>query len=161
MHRLLNVPEHDNPTSSMLTPQAAFMLQRAPLLAIGTVDPEGNPWTTLWGGEPGFSRPLGGSIVGTRTIVDAKNDPVVKILFGGHDDGEVIKEQGPGRMVGGLTIDLASRKRVKLYGRMVAGALNSVRIDDDEESGEDPKLGEIPAQAEVQLVVNIEQSLGE
>ncbi|KAJ9640339.1 hypothetical protein H2199_005878 [Coniosporium tulheliwenetii] len=135
MHRLLRVPEQDNPTSSMLTPQAAFMLQRAPLLAVGTLDTSNRPWTTIWGGEPGFSRSLGASIVGVRTAVDGKYDPVVETLNGG-----------------GLAIDLATRKRVKLFGRMVAGALS--RADVEAEGGE--KGG----QGEIQLVVRIEQSLG-
>ncbi|KAJ9667413.1 hypothetical protein H2201_002614 [Coniosporium apollinis] len=153
MHRLLRVPEQDNPTSSMLTPQAAFMLQRAPLLAVGTLDTSNRPWTTIWGGEPGFSRSLGASIVGVRTAVDGKYDPVVETLVGGNGDGEVVRETGRGRMVGGLAIDLATRKRVKLFGRMVAGALS--RADVEAEGGE--KGG----QGEIQLVVRIEQSLGQ
>jgi len=47
-------------------------------------------------------------------------------------------------MIGGLAIDLETRRRVKLYGRMVAGALSATEKD----------IGE------VQLVVKIEQSLG-
>ncbi|EON68613.1 hypothetical protein W97_07871 [Coniosporium apollinis CBS 100218] len=152
MHRLLRVPEQDNPTSSMLTPQAAFMLQRAPLLAIGTLDAEQRPWTTIWGGDPGFSRSLGASIIGVRTAVDGRYDPVVETLVGGNGDGEVVKETGRGRMVGGLAIDLTTRKRVKLFGRMVAGALSRV----DGEGDGDGKGGH----GEIQLVVRIEQSLG-
>ena len=154
MHQLMSVPKHDNPTSSMLTPQASFMLQRAPLLAIGTVDDQGQPWTTIWGGEPGFSQPLGPSIVGTRTLVDRKYDPVVQSLIGGQDDGEVVKGEGLGKMVSGLTIDLMTRKRVKIYGRMIAAALS--RISDDEMHQE----SDTSAQGQVQLVVRIEQSLG-
>ena len=74
MHDLLHVPPQDNPTSAMLTPQASFMLQRAPLLAIGTLDSDSRPWTALWGGVSGFSEPLGGGFVGTRTLVDGKFD---------------------------------------------------------------------------------------
>jgi len=151
MHRLLHVPPQDNPTSPQLTPQAAYMLQAAPLLAIGTLDAQKRPWTTIWGGEPGFSRPLGGGMVGIRTRVDRKYDPVIQALVGGGEDGEVVREEGRGRMVGGLTIDLATRKRVKLFGRMVAGALGRVGQDEGEEGGE----------GEVQLVVKVEQSLGE
>lgn len=153
MHRLLRVPEQDNPTSSMLTPQAAFMLQRAPLLAIGTLDAEQRPWTTVWGGEPGFSMSLAASIIGVRTAVDGKYDPVVEALVGGNGDGEVVRETGRGRMVGGLTIDLATRKRVKLFGRMVAGALSRAEGDGDGK-GEG-------SHGEIQLVVRIEQSLGQ
>ncbi|KAG4434833.1 hypothetical protein IFR05_009672 [Cadophora sp. M221] len=144
MHKLLRVPTQDNPTQPYLTPQAANTLIRAPLIALGTLDEEGRPWTTLWGGEAGFSRAIAQGIIGVRTTVDKKYDPVVKVLLGDKADGEVVQVQGTGKMVSGLTINLETRKRVKLYGRMVAGALAAT------EEG----VGE------VQLVVKIEQSLG-
>ena len=151
MQNLLRVPYQENPTSPFLTPGAAYMLQSSPLLALGTLDKEGRPWTTIWGGEPGFSRPIAQSIVGVKTLVDRKHDPVVETLLGGRDDGEVVREEGKGRMVSGLVIDLEKRKRVKLYGRMVAGALAR---SGDEGDVNDNGTGE------VQLVVKIEQSLG-
>ena len=52
-----------------------------------------------------------------------------------------------GELMSGLAIDLDSRLRVKLSGRMVAGALQ----EPEKDSGA----------AEVQLVVKIETSLGE
>ncbi|OCK78738.1 oxidoreductase-like protein [Lepidopterella palustris CBS 459.81] len=158
MHQLMHVPDrYDNPTSSMLTPQASWMLQRAPLLAIGTLDDSGRPWTTIWGGKPGFSQPLGSSIVGSRTFVDRKYDPVVQALVGGRSDGEVVKGE-VGRMVSGLAIDLMSRKRVKLYGRMMAAALAPVEHDEDEAYVDD--VSDLSGQGQLQLVVKIEQSLG-
>lgn len=144
MHKLLKVPEQDNPTSPFLTPFASSLLIRSPLVAIGTLDSEDRPWTSLWGGESGFSRAIAQNIIGVKTTVDKTYDPVVEKLFEGKDDGEVIQEKGKGKMVGGLAIDLESRRRVKLYGRMIAGALSAT------EDG----IGE------VQLVVKIEQSLG-
>ena len=54
-------------------------------------------------------------------------------------------------MVSGLTIDLETRKRTKLFGRMVAGAL-TLREDEATDSRQ--------SIAEVQLVLKIEQSLG-
>jgi hypothetical protein len=144
MHRLLRVPEYDNPTSPFLSPHAARLLVHSPLVAVGTLDSTGRPWTSLWGGETGFSQPIGQSIIGMKARVDRKHDPVIGILLGEKADGEVIKEEVPGRMVSGLGIDLESRNRVKLYGRMVAGALAATEGD----------------AGEVQLVVRIEQSLG-
>ena len=144
MHKLLKVPDRENPTSPFLSPFASNLLIRAPLVAVGTLDAEGRPWTALWGGEPGFSRAIAQSVIGVKTTVERTYDPVVEALFGGKADGEVIQEQGKGKMVGGLAIDLETRRRVKLYGRMVAGALAAT------EEG----VGE------VQLVVKIEQSLG-
>jgi len=145
MHKLLRLPHMDNPTQPYLAPNASYMLMRSPLIALGTLDSAGRPWTSLWGGEPGFSRPVAQSVMGVKTTVDRIHDPVIEILLGGRADGEVIQEKGAGRMVSGLAIDLETRRRVKLYGRMVVAALSAT------EEG----LGE------VQLVVKIEQSLGE
>ena len=144
MHKMLRVPHADNPTQPYLTPFAQNLLMLSPLVALGTLDAQGRPWTTLWGGEPGFSRPIAQSIIGVKATVDRTYDPVVETLLGAKADGEVIQEQGTGKMVSGLAIDLESRRRVKLYGRMIAGALAAT------EEG----IGE------VQLVVKIEQSLG-
>lgn len=144
MHKLLKVPERDNPTSPFLSPYASNLLIRSPLVALGTLDADGRPWTTLWGGEAGFSRAVAQSIIGIKTTVERSYDPVLETLFGGKADGEVVRQEGVGKMVGGLAIDLESRRRVKLYGRMIAGALSAT----EENVGE------------VQLVVKIEQSLG-
>jgi hypothetical protein len=144
MHKLLRVPDQDNPTSSFLTPFAAQTLMRSPLLALGTLDTEGRPWTTIWGGEPGFSRPIAQSIIGIRATVDSVHDPIIQIVIGEKQDGEVVSADGPGKMISGLGIDLESRKRVKLYGRAAASALSSTE----------------PGVGDVQLVVKIEQSLG-
>lgn len=155
MHQALHVPEQDNPTVPMLTQQAATMLQRAPLLAIGTLDAENRPWTTIWGGDRGFSQAIGQSIVGIRTPVAPHLDPVVERLVGKETGGEVAREEGKGKMVGGLAIDLETRKRVKVYGRMVAGALGARTKTEDEATSET-----IEPQGEIQLVVKVEQSLG-
>lgn len=152
MHRLTKVEKQENPNSPYLTPSAAHMLQRAPLLALGTVDKKGRPWTTVWGGEVPLARPVAQSIIGVRALVDSETDPVVESLYNGRDDGEVVKEQGAGRMISGLTINLETRRRVKLYGRMIAGALSKIDPENDQNS--------ISSVGQAQLVVKIEQSLG-
>ncbi|TKA72509.1 hypothetical protein B0A55_07027 [Friedmanniomyces simplex] len=151
MQQLMRVPSMDNPTVPALSPQLAHHLQVAPLIAIGTLDQQGRPWTTLWGGEKGLARSLGGGIAGFRTPVTGRHDPVVEELVGKEATGEVVKEAGRGRMIAGLTIDLETRKRVKLYGRMIAGALSR---------REDEVTGHEKVVAEIQLVLKIEQSIG-
>ena len=129
MHHLLRVPPQDNPTSAMLTPQASFMFQRAPLLALGTLDAQSRPWATLWGGEPGFSEQLGGGFIGTRTLVDGTNDPVVQALVSGNEKGEMTQAKDGGKLVAGLAIDLMTRKRVKTAGRMIAGVIRDIDVE--------------------------------
>lgn len=144
MHKLLRVPNYGNPSSPYLDAYSANFLTRSPLLALGTLDAEGRPWTTIWGGEAGFAQPVAQSIIGMKTTVNRELDPVTKVLLGDIADGEVYQEKGVGKMVSGLAIDLETRRRVKVYGRMIAGAFTKT------EEG----VGE------VQLVVKIEESLG-
>lgn len=146
MHNLMRVPEADNPSVPTLSPGAAYLTQQAPLLALGTLDKDGRPWTTIWGGKPGFAGQFAQSTIGIRSLVDTTYDPVVQALLGGNADGELVKAEGGGKMVSGLAIDLEHRRRVKLYGRMVAGALEG--------------LGSTGDFGQAQLAVNIEQSLG-
>ena len=148
VHELTSVPYTDNPNSPFLLPRAAYLIQRFPLISLGTLDDQDRPWATLWGGEPPFALPVAQSIIGIRTTVDASYDPVLEALYKGKDDGEVVREDGPGRMISGLSISLEERNRVKLYGRMVAGALNAQEGESSEGR---------PGQ--VQLVIKIEQSL--
>lgn len=158
MHELLRVPNQDNPTSAMLTPQASFMLQRAPLLAIGTLDDQSRPWTALWGGAPGFSEPIGGGFVGTRTLVDSKFDPVVQTLVGGAEKGEMLQPQDGGKMLSGLAIDLLTRKRVKIAGKLAAGTIREIDIETNNNVTLPPDAPR--TQSQIQLVTKIEQSLG-
>lgn len=160
MHSLLHIPSDsmDNPTSTFMTPQAATMLVRAPTIALGALDADGRPWATLWGGEPGFAQPLGGGVFGVRAPVDRKFDPVAQALVDGKTEGEVVRDEGArGRMVAGLPFDLVTRKRVKVYGRMVVASLGR----GGGEEGEGEGGGDDDGAGEMQLVVKVEQSLGE
>lgn len=139
VQRLLQVPERDNPTTPYLSPGAGFLVQQAPLLALGTLDSEGRPWSTIWGGTEGFAAPVAESSIGLRTQIDTKYDPVAQTLLGNWDDQH---DNYLGKMVSGLAIDLEHRKRVKLYGRMESGSMSHTD----------------PGQA--QLVVHIEESMG-
>ncbi|KAJ6127114.1 hypothetical protein N7523_002726 [Penicillium sp. IBT 18751x] len=142
MHRLMRVPDMDNPAVPYLSANGGYFLTQAPLIAVGTVDFQGRPWTSLWGGKKGFAGPIAESIIGLKTVVDSTYDPVVKILLGSQAiDEEGAPRQSPGNMVSGLAIDLEHRRRWKLFGRMVAGSL-------DEELGQ------------AQLAVHIDESLG-
>jgi NAD(P)H-flavin reductase len=152
MMHAMGAPIHENPSSPGITPQLAFHLANAPLMAVGTVDRQGAPWTTLWGGEQGLARALGGGVAGIRTVVAQQHDPVVETLVGQNTSGSVVREQGTGRMVSGLTIDLSTRKRVKMFGRMIAGALGVKEKEEPARGG--------ATEAEIQLVLKIEESLG-
>lgn len=127
--------------------------------------------------EP-LAQPLGrNGVMGIKSQVEGLWDPVVEVLVGGKDgdgDGEgsgsgsesgkvVVRreEEGKGRMISGLTIDLERRKRVKFFGRMVVGALGWRRRGrrKEEEEGEEGD-GREESIAEMQLVLKVEQRYG-
>ncbi|KAL2063352.1 hypothetical protein VTL71DRAFT_5157 [Oculimacula yallundae] len=147
MHRIMHVSGQGNPNSPFLSPGAGYMIQGAPLLALGALDDLDRPWTTIWGGDPGFGKPVAKNVIGVKTAVDRRFDPVVEALLGDAVDGEIVRDEGKEKLVGGLTIDLESRMRVKLHGNMIAGAMEGSR---DKEKG----VGQM------QLVVSISKTVG-
>ena len=149
---LLHVPPMDYPVSPGLSPYAARLLQMCSMVAIGTLDDHDQPWTTLLGREPGFARFLGQSIIGLKTLVDSKYDPVVQLLMGGKPYGEVNEMGNNGRLMSGLGIHLEARERVKFAGRAVATSVG----DSTPEAKEDDDCA-----VEMQAVFAISQSMGE
>lgn len=180
-------PDFENPTIPHLSPLLSRQLQISPLIALGTIDCQGWPVTTLLGkggggsgstteGEGGeeegeeepLAQPLGrNGVMGIKAQVEGLWDPVVEVLVGGKGDGDggsgsgsgsekvVVRreEEGKGRMISGLTIDLERRKRVKFFGRMVVGALGWRRRGEEEDGREE-------SIAEMQLVLKVEQRYG-
>lgn len=148
MQKLLRVPYQDNPTSPFLTPYAARLLPQVPMLALGTLDDAGRPWTTLLGGEAGFVRSLGQSVVGIKTLVDPLHDPVIDILLRDKHEDQTQQRENDHPIVSALGIDLATRSRVKLAGNLVAGLLRPTST----------QLG--GNSTEAQIVIKVVQSLG-
>lgn len=145
MHGLLKVPRLENPTSPGLPAQYGMRVTRSSLVALGTLDND-QPWTTIWGGERGFARPVAEGILALNTSVDTHHDPVFRSLWGADaenfEEGAVVRpKDGRGKTVAGLAIDLGTRDRVKLAGKMIAGATVN-----------DGKM--------VQMAVAVEESLG-
>jgi hypothetical protein len=150
MHKIFGVPRMHNPTSQALTYSSAYRVQQCPLLAIGTLDKENRPWSSLWGGEEAMARAIGKSTIGVNTLVDNRYDPVVESLMERKSRKGVSSSSGKGAMIGGLSIDLETRDRVKLFGWMADDAID---VSGDE-SGEE-KFGLL------RMAINIVQSLGE
>lgn len=126
MHDLLHVPHRDNPTAPFLTFGANLLLRRSPLLAIGAVDHQGRPWTTVWGGEVGFATPTSDFTVEINTPIDKKYDPVAETLLRTAAEDHGVSQEEPFALLSGLAIDLESRKRVKLHGRKLSGSTGEI-----------------------------------
>lgn len=129
MRSMLKVPPGENPTSPGLPWSYGMRVANSALAAVGTLDAQGRPWTTLWGGSRGFSEPIAEGVLGLSSSVDVSHDPVYAALWGGREaaaNGGVVQPNGgQGKMMSALALDLESRDRVKLMGRMVAGAADT------------------------------------
>ncbi|KAJ4393431.1 hypothetical protein N0V93_002641 [Gnomoniopsis smithogilvyi] len=156
IHALLHIqPHRSNPTQVGLPARFALRVAASPLVALGTLDDEGMPWTSVWGGEVGFATPLEHGVLAVESVADACHDPVASSLFGTSRDGRLNDEAyhitreelegGGGRVMAGLSIDLATRDRVKLGGRLVAGKVDLI--------GEE-------GVARVHMAMLVEESLG-
>ncbi|KAL1849584.1 hypothetical protein Daus18300_013231 [Diaporthe australafricana] len=162
VHKLVHVPTRENPTTAGFPASYGYRVQQSPLVAFGALDDEGRPWTTIWGGVPGFARPIGHDLLMAASLVDGKHDPVIEALFGGkgEEDGQEARKyqidpadfgSGGGKVVSGLSIDLATRDRVKLGGRLVEGGVVN-------EPG--PLGGGEDGVARANVVVLVEEGLG-
>ena len=131
---LLHVPLVGNPTVPGLSPGAGMLVKRAPLFALGTLDDQGRPWTTVWNAEGSTCSKSEGAIE-AKSLVDSRFDPVV----------QAVAERDTDKMVSALAIDLETRRRVKLYGRTISTLLSHG----------------IAESVQARLALRIETSLGE
>ncbi|PHH64747.1 hypothetical protein CDD81_4009 [Ophiocordyceps australis] len=151
IRQILKAPATENPTNIGLPAAHAARIAASPLVAVGTLDGRGRPWTTIWGGRRGFAGPLGEDVIGFGGEVDEKHDPVFAALRGEEDEVEEdVKEEDEeeenekedneyqelkskheadgqpllveGKMMSALAIDLETRDRIKLAGRLVPGS---------------------------------------
>ena len=147
VHALLKVPTSGrrNPTTAGLPPSYAHRVAVSPLLAVGTLDDQGRPWTTIWGGERGFAQSVAQGVLGVQSLVDKAHDPVVEALLGKAADGEVVQPEDD-KIMSALSVDLETRDRVKLAGKMMVGTVTG-------------RAGNSTI-AEAQLAMVVQESLG-
>ena len=142
MHRILKAPTNGYANADGLPTSFGMRVVQSPIIAVGTMDADENIWTTIWGSQRGFAQPIAEDVLGMRSKMDMKYDPVAKAILADRVEGGMQLNGGRGKLISGLAIDLETRDRVKLMGRMVALA---------EEPGET---------GNVQMGVHIEESLG-
>jgi hypothetical protein len=122
MHDKFKVQFRENPTASGLPQRYHGRIMQSPLVALGTLDNKGRPWTTIWGGERGFARAVAEDVLGLNSTV-SRFDPVFEILWGDETGGGSDAVVEMNKLMSGLSIDPETRDRVKLIGDAIAGAV--------------------------------------
>ncbi|KAL1877322.1 hypothetical protein VTK73DRAFT_8775 [Phialemonium thermophilum] len=153
MHKALRVPtsSYRNPTQLNFPLSHGLRIAENRLAAFGTLDDEGRPWTTVWGGESEFARPVAEGLLGVQSLADVRDDPVAQAIVGSAKDDELVRldaNGARGKMVSGVSIDLETRDRVKLAGRVLVAGVGKRRG------------GEGSPVAEMRMVVVVQESLG-
>ena len=125
MQEALGVPPTRNPTNPGLPARYDMRITASPLVALGTVDARGRPWTTIWGGERGFARRAAEGVLALNSVVDRRWDPVLETLWEGEGEGEgeggaVVRRE---RVMSARAIDLETRDRLKLAGGLTSGVV--------------------------------------
>ncbi|KAK3316091.1 hypothetical protein B0H66DRAFT_277377 [Apodospora peruviana] len=149
-HALLKVQtsRQYNPTNSGLAYSHGYRVSESPLVAVGTLDVQGRPWTSLLGGEKGFARPVAKNVLAMQSLVDSVHDPVVRAFFSGAGEkGEEIARLETGKMMSGLSVDLETRDRVKVAGKMVVASCAASN-------------NEVGVMRKMQMAMVVEEALG-
>jgi uncharacterized protein len=94
--------------SPRIAPGALSFLAQQRLIALSAAGDDGQLWTSVWCGEPGFVRSEDGQRVSIL--------PPMRSLMPGDPDDPVLRRLGVGREIGILAIELASRRRIRING---------------------------------------------
>lgn len=97
-----------------MPPAAQDFLARQPMVVIGHADAGGRLWASALTGEPGFARALDG-----KTVVLSAQPPA---------GGSLREVWVDGTEVGLLAIELSSRRRMRVNGRLTTGHDGGMRV---------------------------------
>ncbi|MFB3922009.1 MAG: pyridoxamine 5'-phosphate oxidase family protein [Terriglobia bacterium] len=103
-------------------------LREQKMFLVGSSSPEGEVWASILFGPPGF--------------VESQDRKTLRIRVGPNtrDDGDPLWENlALGKTVGGLAIDLATRRRLRINGRLIADQANLLTIAVEEAYPNCPK----------------------
>ena len=103
--------------SSRIVGGALDFLARQRLVAVTTTGDDGQLWTSVWPGEPGFVTSADGQRVSIQPRVMATSD-----------DDPVLHRLALGRNVGVLAIELSSRRRLRINGTVDVLSPDQIRI---------------------------------
>lgn len=96
---------------SRIVPGALSFLAQQRLIAVSIAGDDGQLWTSVWAGAPGFVQ----SADGQRVQIAAS-------MMASSPDDPVRPRAGAGRDIGMLAIEFASRRRLRINGTIEAGS---------------------------------------
>ncbi|HJV91630.1 MAG TPA: pyridoxamine 5'-phosphate oxidase family protein [Holophagaceae bacterium] len=103
--------------ATIMRPALPFMAKQ-PWAILGGPDAEGHLWCSALVGEPGFVAP---SAEGTEVRFDLAMAPV-------HPANPLLADLTPGRMLGGLFIELATRRRLRVNGTVTGHSATELHL---------------------------------
>ncbi len=108
---------HGSAISTVIVPGARPFLARQRLLAVTVADDDGDLWTSVWIGRPGFVQsPDGRRVTIDRDLLlSAPHDPAIGWL-------------APGRAVGLLALEFESRRRLRVNGEVEAMSAREIVV---------------------------------
>ena len=114
------VERFDNPALPVLIRGSRSHLLRTPLFALGVTDSHNRIWSTILGGTAGVAREMSPTIVGINALVALRHDPAVQTLAqNDRSRRSGCSDQILGN-ISGVSIDLERRRRLKVFGEVVA-----------------------------------------
>lgn len=122
IQKALGVERFDNPALPCLIRGSRSHLLRSPLFALGVTDFQSRIWSTMLGGTAGIARQMSPTIIGINAMVALEHDPAIQTLA---QNDKNKRSGGSDPILGkisGLSIDLERRRRLKLFGEVVAVA---------------------------------------
>ncbi len=120
LQKALGVERFDNPALPCLIRGSRSHLLRSPLFALGVTDSQNRIWSTLLGGTAGIARQMSPTIIGINALVALGHDPAVQTLAqNDHSKRSGCSDQILGK-ISGVSIDLERRRRLKVFGEVVA-----------------------------------------
>ncbi len=116
-------------TASIMLPALPFMAKQ-PWAILGGPDAEGHLWCSALVGEASFISP---NAEGTEVAFDLARAPV-------HPANPLLADLTPGRMLGGLFIELATRRRLRVNGHVAEATPEALHLKVTESFPNCPKF---------------------
>lgn len=120
--------ERNGAIGDTIMPGALPFLQQQNMLIIGSASPQGEVWASILFGPKGFVESADGKVVRIHLDPDTRDG-----------DDPLWENVALGKSLAGLAIDLGTRRRLRINGRVIASEPNLLTVAVEEAYGNCPK----------------------